>query len=142
MNYTSELVEPITSIATVILAFLAWQQIRLLRKQATTSFEDSLTEHYRRIMESIPTDVLLGAELNTVDKEHRDVCRDAIYRYIDLCNEQALLHSMNRVTHEAWDEWSKGIRENMDLPAFKEVWAEVGEKSPKSFAELAAVVGH
>jgi hypothetical protein len=142
MKEALELVEAFASIATVILAFLAWRQIRLLREQATTAFEDSLTEHYRSIMTSIPTDVWLGAELNTLAKERHDDCRDAIYRYIDLCNEQAVLNNMERVRDETWIEWCKGIRGNMDLPAFNEVWAEVREKCPGNFAELRALVGH
>jgi hypothetical protein len=143
MNLTEvlALVDAITTIATVILAFLAWRQILLLREQATTTFEDSLTEHYRKIMESIPTDVWLGLALETLDKEFHDRCRDAIYRYIDLSNEQALLHEKKRVTDEAWKEWSEGIRVNMELPAFREVWAEVGEKCPENFKELRALVG-
>src|ERR1700692_1136966 len=115
------LVDAITSIATAIISFLPWRKIRLLREQATTTFEDSLTEHYRRIMESIPTDVWLGLALETLDKERHDRCRDAIYRYIDLSNEEAVLHDNKRVTEEAWKEWSEGIRANMKLPAFREV---------------------
>ena len=137
-----EYFEALTSFATAILAFLAWRQIVLIRKQATTTFEDSLTEHYRRIMESIPTEVWLRSELNTIDLERHDHCRDAIYRYFDLCNEQALLYNMKRVREDAWIEWCKGIRGNMDLPAFKEVWAQVREKCPDNFAELRALVGH
>ena len=132
----------LASIATVILAFLAWRQIVLLRKQSTTAFEDSLTEHYRRIMESIPTDIWLRSELNTLDKERHDRCRDAIYRHFDLCNEQALLYNMKRVREDSWIEWCKGIRGNMDLPAFKGVWTEVREKCPDNFTELSALIGH
>jgi hypothetical protein len=140
MNLTEVLrfVDAITSAATVIIAFLAWRQIRLLREQARTTFEDSLTEHYRNIMESIPTDVWLGLALKTLDRERHDRCRDAIYRYIDLSNEQATLHNMKRVTDEVWREWSEGIRVNMKLPAFRDVWAEVGEKCPENFKELRA----
>jgi hypothetical protein len=141
LTETLELIQALASIATVVAVVLAWQQIRLIRKQATTSFEDSLTEHYRRIMESIPTDVWLGSGLNTLDKEHHDKCRDAIYRYIDLCNEQAVLHDMKRVTDESWAEWSKGITVNMELPAFKEVWVEVAVECPKNFRELRVLLG-
>ena len=142
LKQASEIFEAVTSGATVIIALLAWQQIRLLREQSTTAFEDSLTEHYRRIMERIPTDILLRSELNTLDKERHDQCRDAIYRYFDLCNEQALLYNMKRVREDAWIEWCKGIRGNMDLPGFEEVWAEVREKCPDNFAELRTVLGH
>jgi hypothetical protein len=99
----------------------------LVRKQATTSFEDSLTAQYRKIMKDIPADIWLGAHLTTLTKEHKDRCRDAIYRYIDLSNEQAFLHDKKRVSEEAWTEWRTGIKGNMELPAFKEVWTEVSK---------------
>jgi hypothetical protein len=92
-------------------------------------------------MESIPTDVWLGLAVETLQKERHDRCRDAIYRYIDLSNEQATLHNMRRVTEEVWKEWSEGIRVNMKLPAFREVWAEVEEKCPDNFKELRALLG-
>ncbi len=136
-----QLVQALASIATVILVILAWQQLSLVRKQSTITFEDSLTEQYRGIMESIPIDVWLGSELKTLDKERQDHCRDAIYRYIDLSNEQTFLHDKKRVTDQAWIEWSDGIKLNMKLPAFKEVWAEVAESCPESFAGLRVLVG-
>ena len=136
-----ETIKTVASLATVVAVILTWRQLRLVRKQATTTFEDRLTEQYRRIMEDIPTDIWLGSELKALGAEQRDRCRDAIYRYIDLSNEEAFLHDKKRVTDEAWIEWSKGIKANMKLPAFAEVWAEVKEKSPASFEELRALVG-
>jgi hypothetical protein len=53
-----ELFEALASIATAILAFLAWRQIVLLKEQAKPTFEDSLTEHRRGTTESIPADVM------------------------------------------------------------------------------------
>ncbi len=136
-----QLTQALASIATVILVILTWQQIRLVRKQATTTFEDSLAAQYRRIMESIPTDIWLGSQLKTLDIERQAQCRDAIYRYIDLSTEQAFLHTKKRVTDEAWNEWIEGIKGNMELPAFKEVWAEVVQKCPESFKELRSAIG-
>ena len=136
-----KLSEAVTSIATVVLVFLVWRQIRLAGKQATTTFEDGLTEQYRRIMENIPTDIWLGSELKALNEECRDRCRDAIYRYIDLSNEQAFLHNKKRVTDEAWIEWSDGIKLNMKLSAFAEVWTQVKEKCPASFKKLRVLVG-
>jgi hypothetical protein len=135
-----KLSEAVTSIATVVLVFLVWQQIRLARKQATTTFEDSLTEQYRGIMENIPTDIWLGSELKALNEERRDRCRDAIYRYIDLSNEQAFLHDKKRVADVAWSEWIDGIKVNMKLPAFAEVWTQVKEKCPESFKEFRLLV--
>ena len=105
------------------------------------TFEDRLTEQYRRIMEDIPTDIWLGSNLKDLGEEKQARCRDAIFRYIDLSNEEAFLFIKNRVTKETWIEWSKGIESNMKLPAFAEVWAEVMDKSPASFEELRKFVG-
>jgi hypothetical protein len=130
----SELIQAIASVATVVAVVLTWLQLIQVRKQATTTFEDRLTEQYRRIMENIPTDIWLGSELKALGDGLRDRCRDAIYRYIDLSNEEAFLHSKKRVTEDTWIEWRKGIKTNMELPAFAEVWAEVKKKTPASFA--------
>jgi hypothetical protein len=138
-NELIQTLQTIVSLTTVVAVVLTWRQLRLVRKQATTTFEDRLTEQYRKIMEDIPTCIWLGSELKALGEEHRDRCRDAIYRYIDLSNEEAFLHSKGRVTDDAWIEWRKGIRTNMKLPAFVEVWAQVREKSP-GFEELRAVL--
>jgi hypothetical protein len=135
-----QLTQALASIATVVLVILAWQQIRVVGKQARTTFEDSLTGQYRKIMEDIPTDIWLGSELRALDEELQHRCRDAIYRYIDLSNEQAFLHNKKRVTDEVWTEWSDGIKYNMKLPAFEEVWEQVKEKCPASFKELRVLV--
>jgi len=108
-------------VATVVFVIVALWQIMLVRKQSTTTFEDNLSKQYRKIMESIPTDVWLGSELKTLGEEKLDRCRDAMYRYIDLSNEQAFLHNKKRVCDETWTEWSDGIKSNMKLPAFQEV---------------------
>ncbi len=136
-----QLVQALAYIATVVYVILTWHQIKLFRKQATTTFEDSLTAQYRRIMESVPTDIWLGSPLKSIDEERQAQCRDAIYRYLDLSNEQAFLHTKKRVTDEAWNEWIEGIKGNMELGAFKEVWAEVAQKFPDSFKELRLAIG-
>jgi len=133
------LIQALASIATVVYVVLTWQQVKLFRNQATTAFEDGLTTQYRRIMEDIPIDIWLGAELKTLPKETQERCRDAIYRYIDLSNEQSFLHSKRRVTDEVWFEWRSGIKGNMELPAFKEVWSEVSQSFRDNFNELRSV---
>jgi hypothetical protein len=51
------------------------------------------------------------------------------------------LHDKKRITDEAWMEWRDGIKGNMELPAFKEVWLEVSRKFRDSFKELKSVTG-
>jgi len=93
-------------------------------------------------MRDIPIDIWLGSELKELapNPERQNQCRDAIYRYIDLSQEQAFLHRRKRVTQETWIEWRSGIRSNMELPAFQEVWAQIEKKWPQSFVELKEVL--
>ena len=135
--------QAITAIATAALFLVAWlqiaslkEQVRLAREQAKASFEDGLAAQYRRIMRDIPIEIWLDSELHVLRGLRQSRCRDAIYRYIDLSQEQAFLHEINRVTNETWIEWSKGIKFNMRLKAFQSVWAEVSEKHPDNFNEL------
>jgi hypothetical protein len=144
-----QLAQAIGSVATAILVLITWQQVRQLkeqvrlsREQATTSIEDHLTQQYREVMRDIPIDIWLGSELKELapNPERQNQCRDAIYRYIDLSQEQAFLHRRKRVTQETWIEWRSGIRSNMELPAFQEVWAQIEKKWPQSFVELKEVL--
>jgi len=135
------------AVATAVLVLLAWQQIKsvreqvgLTREQARTTFENSLTEQYRGIVKDIPIDIWLKAELKELSSEQQNRCRDAIYRYIELSQEQAFLYDSKRVTDEAWNQWSDGIKRNMDLPAFRDVWALVDKGRPESFKELRALL--
>jgi hypothetical protein len=138
MTYSEgfQLIQALASVATVFLVILAWRQIRLVRKQATTTFEDSLSAQYRRLMENIPTEIWLSAELAALDNPRKEACRDAIYRYLDLSNEQAFLYCKKRVTDDTWTEWREGIEGNLRLPAFRAVWADVARNCPNSFKEL------
>ena len=140
MTLFLQIIQALASMATVVtalLVFLAWKQIKLVKEQATTSFEDGLTQHYRQIMKSIPTNIWLGSALETLDEKRQNRCRDAIYRYIDLCQDEVVLHAKKRITDETWIEWEAGIKTYMTmLPAFKQVWGSVNEKRPESFREL------
>jgi hypothetical protein len=126
-----------TFVATVVLAVVALWQLGQIKTQFTTAFEDRMTEQYRELMKDIPIGVWLGADLKTLDEEQKRGCRDAIYRYIDLSNEQAFLHDQHRVRPETWRIWKEGIQSNMEIQAFKDVWQEVmAQKPPASFEFL------
>jgi hypothetical protein len=135
-----EVAETVSSVATAIIAALALWQIRLIRRQFRTTFEDGLTQQYRDIMKDIPVGVWLGDALGEVSAQDRERCRDAIYRYIDLSQDQVFLHAKGRICEATWGEWKSGIESNMRQPAFREVWAEVRQRRPESYGELAALL--
>jgi hypothetical protein len=129
-----------TFLATFALCIIAWWELKQIRTQFKTTFEDSMTERYREIMEGISTDVWLGGNLKVLEGDRRNQCRDAIYRYFDLSNEQAFLNDKGRITTETWEIWEKGIKSNMARPAFRELWNEVMSEDPGSFEYLKGIL--
>ena len=123
----------IASVATAIgVAVAAWQ-IWQARKLNGASFEDSFDQQYRELSFSIPVDALLGKKL---DKSLESQAREAVYNYLDLCNEQIYQRSKHRVSKERWHEWALGMKNNLNRPFFAQVWLEVKTSAPGSFSFL------
>jgi hypothetical protein len=128
--------ELISAIANCVMAvgvlLLLWQ-IWLAKKQATTAFEDSMAKEYRELAAKIPTEALLGEDLNPEDFKKTF---GEFYHYIDLSNEEVFLRQRNRITEKTWKYWLDGIKSNLSKPAFKRAWEEIKEKADGSFMEL------
>ena len=122
-----------SSLATAVGVILAWWQLRATKQQAQSTFEDSLTSQYRRIVHDLPLAALLGEPLGT--KELRDAL-PTFYRYFDLCNEQVFLRGKDRIRADTWVEWTEGIKQNFDRPAFSAAWSEIDARSDGSFDDL------
>ena len=116
-------------------AFAAWQ-IRLSKKQAATTFEDSLAKEYRELAAQLPTKALLGEMLT--DSEHA-ASFDEMYQYFDLCNQQAFLADAGRISKKTWKFWKDGIESNLKRPAFERAWSEIAARSSGDFTELRAL---
>ena len=127
----------IANLATAAAVIFAALQIRLSKKQAATSFEDSLAKEYRELAARLPTKALLGEPLS--DKEHADSF-DEMYHYFDLCNEQVFLAEAGRISRATWKFWRDGITANIRRPAFERAWSEIAARSNRDFSELRAIV--
>ena len=121
------------NVATAIGVGVAAWQLFFARRQATTSFEDSLTSQYRTLIERIPMQALLGEPMNAQDLQG---LLPHFYRYFDLCNEQAFLHKNGRVSKETWENWKDGMLSNLQRPAFGSAWSEVARRAPNDFDHL------
>ena len=117
-------------------ALAAIWQLRLLKHQSRTAFEDSLVDEYRRIAAELPLGALLGDELPV---RRIRAALPVFYRYFDLCNQQAFLHLDRRVAAATWAQWKDGIQSNMQRPAFARAWAEIAARANGDFNELRAL---
>jgi hypothetical protein len=108
-------------------------QVRVSKKQALTTFEDTMTKQYREIAQEIPLNALLGEDLE--DSEYVDAL-PWFFQYVDLSNEQVFLRQNGRVSRETWTQWCDGIRSNLKRPVFAKAWTEIKMRSPSSFKEL------
>ncbi len=125
--------DTIAALATAVgVAVAAWQ-INESRKLSQSSFEDSLDQQYRELAYGIPVDALIG---KPVQESQKMETRELIYNYLDLSNEQVFLRKKNKISNDAWKDWSSGIQSHLKKVAFKTVWEEVKEHSPGSFSFL------
>jgi hypothetical protein len=129
----THLAEVVSSAFTALGVLLVLVQVRLMRKQAQTAFEDQLSREFRDTIHLLPAKVVLGAALTEAGREEHF---DEIYRYLDLSNEQTFLRSIGRVSRRTWENWCIGIRDLLELPEFRKVWNEVKEHADSRFSEL------
>ena len=64
------------------------------------------------------------------------MAREAVYNYLDLCNEQIYQRSKKRISKDRWEEWSSGIEINLERPFIQSVWLESKESAAGSFSYL------
>ena len=81
----------------------------------------------------IPVNALIG---KSVADESKQAVREQIYNYLDLCNEQVYLRKKKRICYSRWVDWCAGVKENLEKPAFREVWEEIKKESPQTFSFL------
>jgi hypothetical protein len=102
--------------------FLAFWQLKLMKRMAVMQFEDNLAREYRDLASRLPTKALLGEELT--EDEHQGALDEFIH-YIDLSNEQVFLRQCKRLSLTTWVNWCDGIRSNLQRPAFARAWQEI-----------------
>ena len=123
----------IGSIATGVGVLIGVWQFRQNTKLSRAHYEDSFDQQYRSLSMAIPVDALIG---KPIELEKKDEVRELVYNYLDLCNEQVYLRSRKRITKLTWRDWSAGIRDHLNRPAFNEVWTEVKKEAPGTFSFL------
>ena len=114
----------------------AFWQLRLLKTQSVTNFEDGLVDEYRDIAKELPLEALLGKDMSPQEVAS---ALPVFYRYFDLCNQQLFLHQQRRIRKATWALWRDGIVSNLQRPAFARAWAEIAAKAIGDFGELRAL---
>jgi hypothetical protein len=137
MSPLSDVFAAVGSVATAIAVGVAAWQLRISKRQALTQFEDHLAGQYRKIIQGLPVEAMLGEDLQ--GESYYKVLR-TFYHYFDLSNEQAFLHRLGRISDATWDDWKDGILQNVQRPAFRRAWNEISARAPESFDDLRATL--
>lgn len=135
-NAISALASVISAIAATVTAasiVIAFDQLKLTRNISQLQFEDSFSREYRDLISHIPTKALLNGTLTRTEYANSF---DDFFRYIDLSNEQVTLRCNKRISEEVWRNWCSGIKNNLELHAFKKAWEEIKQRDTKSFQSL------
>ena len=130
---TIETLSALANIATATAVVVGAWQLVLAHRLSVTNFEDAFAKEYRELAAKLPTKALLGEALS--DDEHVKYF-DEMYRYFDLCNQQAFLYSVGRVSNKTWIFWKDGIASNLRRPAFERAWSEIAARANNDFSEL------
>lgn len=133
----SDVATAIGALATAIGVGFGVRRLRMLEKQAVTRIQDSLSIEYRRVVAGLPVSALLGDELAASEPDGNLA---AMYRYVDLCNQQAYLKSVHRISDDTWRLWEDGIRTNLRRPAFARAWTYIAAHATGDFDELRRIV--
>lgn len=131
-----EILSALANIATAGAVVVAAWQLVLAHRQSVTNFEDTFAREYRELAAKLPTKALLGEPL-TEDQYAKHF--DEMYHYFDLCNEQAFLKNVGRISEKTWQFWKDGMESNMRRPAFERAWAEIAARANNDFSELRAL---
>lgn len=130
-------VSDVASVATAFGVGIGAVQLIIGQRQTVTAFEDSLNREYRKLASTIPTQALLGEDL---DDEAHEKHLDEFYHYFDLCNSQVFLRQKKRISRKTWEFWCDGIRSNMERPAFTRAWKNISARAGDDFAELKQLI--
>lgn len=125
--------DSLVSVATAIGVLVAAFQLRTNSKIAQSEFEDSIDQQYRDLARGIPVDALIG---KSVSEDKKEMARELIYNYLDLCNEQVFLRRKKRVRKDTWVDWCAGMEANLSKQEFEKVWSEVKIEAPQTFTFL------
>ena len=123
----------LVSVATAIGVLIAAFQLRTSSKIAQSEFEDSIDQQYRDLARGIPVDALIG---KSVCDDKKEMTRELIYNYLDLCNEQIFLRRKKRIRKDTWVDWCAGMESNLSKQEFEKVWSEVKIEAPQTFTFL------
>ncbi|MBZ5640740.1 MAG: hypothetical protein LAO51_18535 [Acidobacteriia bacterium] len=133
MRTLLDLLQIVATAVTAVGVILVWNQVRLTKRQATTTFEDSLSKEFRDLTKELPSEALLGQPL----AEHQQLAHLGVfYRYIDLSNQEVYLRKIGRISDETWVYWCDGIRAFLALPAFAAAWGTIKAAASGAFEEL------
>ena len=99
-----------------------------------TSFNDRYNSDFTKLINS-----LRGNPKKTIDKDGENL----IIEYFNLCAEEYLWYSKNRIPKSIWGAWKAGIKENLEIKQVREVYDKETktERGRKSYYGLVEELG-
>jgi hypothetical protein len=138
MNKTLDFLTMVANVATSIGVGIAAWQLWVTRRQAVTTFEDSLAREYRELAAQLPNKIFLDGD--TLSDEDYHKVFDKLYQYFDFSNEQVFLRQIGRIRKSTWIFWRDGIRSNVKRAVFSKAWADIDRHIGGDFRELRRLI--
>ncbi len=134
----------IGALATAAGVAFAALQVAAQRVQFRTAFQDDLWREQRQVIARLPVALTMMSHDDDAPFDATQLGDDdyrTLFRYFDLCNEQAFLADRGRIGRHTWAQWRQNIESTMRRPAFAHAWAQIGNgRAQDEFEHLAAVL--
>ncbi len=123
----------ISSIATLVLVFLAYRALRVdvvrlqkdsersrVEDQEKTYFE--YTARYLDILGRMPSSFFATEANGTSDISASEEVRRVVHQYVVLCSEEVKLRIRHQVEDLVWQDWEQGIKAGLEIHQINSIW--------------------
>lgn len=104
------------AIALGVAAYQLFQSNQIRKHE----FEDIYVQRYWQIMDRLTSEQkqALFSEDKARKLAHDSEVRDVLWRYLELCEDQADLRAMNMITTSTWHQWHDGVIDAASRPPY------------------------
>ena len=118
-----EIIEVVSIIGVLIIAFVLWFSVRSIRKQLQLNFLSEYTKRYQEIFLNFPESITAECfRFDSLSKDEREKTLRYMRAYFDLCSEEYFLKRQKNIDDATWNEWKSGMQFAFSKSAFRQAW--------------------
>jgi hypothetical protein len=123
--WEDRLVSEIALIVTALGVLGVMVGLRQSYRERLRQFESMHVQRYWKILDQLSLEAIMASP--TADAGRED--EKAIRNYILLCEDELQMRRSGYISDSTYRVWADGIRDQLNQPIFKQIWAQVEEEA-------------